>query len=634
MKTTMKKKVTADVLRMPQNLKCENKGVAGNVIRFLNTEQLLKRDLWKRFVEQYRQPDADANNGWRCEYWGKMMMGGCFICQVNKDDALYAVLEETVCDMLETQREDGRISTYAENHQFRGWDLWGRKYVMLGMEYFLEFCKDEKLAERIKKSLCNQMDAILQYLGDGKTPVCDASDNYRGLNSSSILEAVVRLYRLSGNVKYLQFAQHIVDCGGTSICDIFERAYQDKFYPYQYPMTKAYEMISCFEGLIEYWRVTGDEKCKTAALRFTDRLLESDFTVIGSCGCTHEFLDHSTVRQANELAGPLMQETCVTVSIMKMLWQVMQLTGDAKYAEAFERSFYNAYLGSINTEKNLQSGIMEEFPELIHEPLPFDSYSPLTAGYRGRATGGFQIMSDGHYYGCCACIGATGSGLFEKMQLMENDEGLALLLYEAGRMEAITPGGQKVKLSLETNYPSDGRVNISVSLAKPESFSLWLRIPAWSKKSTLLMEGIESVVQPGFLKLEHEWKDGEHLELTFERDIKILRPIPYGRDVLMTGMVWEKDYAIPVYEEEPENMVQHLAIQVGPLMMAAEQKNGWNPEDIIDLNMCVAKEPRGEHLCEVDLLQKDGTSIALTAYADAGKQWGSNDVIAVWLRCR
>ncbi len=78
--------------------------------------------------------------------------------------------------------------------------------------------------------------------------------------------------------------------------------------PYQYPVTKAYEMISCFEGLLELYRVTGDEKCKKAALNFTDRILETDFTVIGSCGCTHEFLDHSTVRQAKEETGPLMEE--------------------------------------------------------------------------------------------------------------------------------------------------------------------------------------------------------------------------------------------------------------------------------------------------------------------------------------
>ena len=65
---------------------------------------------------------------------------------------------------------------------------------------------------------------------------------------------------------------------------------QKQLYPYQYPVTKAYEMMSCFEGLLEYYRETGIEKYKQAVINFADMVLESDFTIIGSCGCTHETL--------------------------------------------------------------------------------------------------------------------------------------------------------------------------------------------------------------------------------------------------------------------------------------------------------------------------------------------------------
>lgn len=135
-------------------------------------------------------------------------------------------------------------------------------------------------------------------------------------------------------------------------------------------------MISCFEGLIELWRATGDETCRLAAIRFTDKILETDFTVIGSCGCTHEFFDHSTVRQANESAGPLMQETCVTVSIMKLLWQVTRITGDMKYMDAFERAFYNAYLGSLNTELVIPGWLQENIPPFATAPCPLTATVP------------------------------------------------------------------------------------------------------------------------------------------------------------------------------------------------------------------------------------------------------------------
>ena len=141
--------------------------------------------------------------------------------------------------------------------------------------------------------------------------------------------------------------------GGTSVANVFDLAFENDFYPYQYPITKAYEMISCFEGLLEFYRVTKNERYKTAIINFADRILESDFTVIGSSGCTHELFDHSAVRQANTTNGIIMQETCVTVTLMKFFYQLTLLTGEPKYADAFERSLFNAYLGSVNTEKRL-----------------------------------------------------------------------------------------------------------------------------------------------------------------------------------------------------------------------------------------------------------------------------------------
>ena len=138
-------------------------------------------------------------------------------------------------------------------------------------------------------------------------------------------------------------------------------------------------MTSCFEGLLEYYRITGIEKHKIATINFANRVLETDFTVIGSSGCTHELFDHSTVRQANTDNFVIQQETCVTVTIMKFFSQLALLTGDTKYIDAFEISLYNAYLGAINTDKVIEPTLLKEHPDWDIEPLPFDSYSPLTS---------------------------------------------------------------------------------------------------------------------------------------------------------------------------------------------------------------------------------------------------------------
>ena len=130
----------------------------------------------------------------------------------------------------------------------------------------------------------------------------------------------------------------------------------DLFVPYyplctEYPITKAYEMSSCFMGLLEYYRITGVERYRTAVENFAAKVLENDFTIAGSGGLGHELFDHSAVRQANPNIGDTPQETCVTVTLMQLFSQLALFTGDPKYLDAFERSLYNAYLGAVNTEK-------------------------------------------------------------------------------------------------------------------------------------------------------------------------------------------------------------------------------------------------------------------------------------------
>ena len=240
-------------------------------------------------------------------------------------------------------------------------------------------------------------------------------------------------------------------------------------------------MTSFFEGILEYYRVTGIEDYKTAVINFANRVLENDFTVIGSAGCTHELFDHSTVRQANTTNGATAQETCVTVTLMKFFYQLTCLTGDAKFADAFERSLYNAYFGAINTERIIEPSLAATHPDWKLEPLPFDSYSPLTAGTRGIEIGGRKLMPDMHYYGCCACIGSAGNGLIPKMQLLTTRDGFCMNLYINGTVGSKTPLGEDIVFDVETEYPRLGRVKITLFTEVSESFDILLRNPAWSK---------------------------------------------------------------------------------------------------------------------------------------------------------
>lgn len=620
-------------------------GAVDKAFRFIESFQLLDADMWKRFVNQFREEDADYEGGWRGEYWGKCMRGAAFVYSYTKNPELYRILENTVRDMIASGRSDegGRISCYARSHEFCHWDIWERKYVLLGMQYFYEIAKNDDIRAEIIKSMRIQADCIIESIGpecEGKKPISRASHHWRGLNSSSLLEPIVRLYTLTGEQKYFDFAKYIVDEGGTDIVNIFDLAYDNDFKPYQYPVTKAYEMTSCFEGLLEFYRITKNERYLTAIVNYANSILETDFTVIGCAGCTHELFDHSTVRQANTNNDPVMQETCVTVTLMKFFYQLNLITGDAKYMDAYETAFYNAYLGSLNTEKIIDPSIVREHPDWVLEPLPFDSYSPLVAGLRGTKVGGLKVMSDKHYYGCCACIGAAGIGLFAKAHVEATECGIVMNLYTAGKVTTYLADGTPITLTTDSDYPKSGRIKITVNLPTKKAFELKLRIPEWSRITALNVCGDEWEVKGGYTSVSKEFRDGDEITLDLDMRCRAMLPIPYGSQILMNKVLWGVNMMISTFDKEDPLAHKHVAFRRGPVMLAEENRLGYSvddpiepsirPDGYVDLELTDGAAPY-EAILEAYLPLENGEKMLLTDYASAGKLWSEESKMAVWM---
>ena len=619
------------------------RGFIDRSIRYIEEFQLLDPVLWRRFVEQFRHNADSADAGWRGEYWGKMMRGACLIYSYTQNDALYRILTDTVKDILESEDALGRVSSYSVEREFDAWDMWSRKYVLLGLQYYLDICRDEAFAKTIVASMCRQTDYIISKIGpreEKKLPITLATRHWRGLNSSSILEPIVRLYKLTGAQTYFDFATYIVECGGTDVANIFDLAYENDLLPYQYPVTKAYEMTSCFEGLLEYYYVTKNERYKTAIVNFANRLLESEFTVIGSSGCTHELFDHSFVRQANTTNDPVMQETCVTVTLMKFFLRLLLLTGDPKYADAFEISTYNAFLGSINNEKRI-GAVETDKNEWIFEPLPFDSYSPLTAGLRGIKIGGLKRMSDNHYYGCCACIAPAGCGLISQMHLTSSTDGLAINLYIDGTVQTQTPAGQDLTLLTETEYPKNGTVTVTLTLDAPEVFTCKLRNPAWSHHTAISVNGVPCTVTSGYISLSREWKSGDRIVVELDMRTEAIFPTPYGTDILMNKVIWGHNYMVSTFDREDPLAKHHVALRRGPVMLAQENRLGYSVDDPIEVeiaadgyvNVTLPTVASSPYPCVVEALVplKNGGQMLVTDYASAGKLWNEESKTAVWM---
>ena len=191
-------------------------GNAAENIELIQSWQLKDRELWKILVEQFRNGFDNERRRWRSEYWGKLMRGAAMTYAYTLDDELYAVLEETVLDLLTVQDELGRITSYDLEHEFSGWDIWGRKYVLLGLQHFMEISKSAELNGRITAAMMAHADYIIKKIGkgEGQIPLDDTSGHWLAMNSHTILEPMVRLYNLTGEKRYLDFSSYIVENGG------------------------------------------------------------------------------------------------------------------------------------------------------------------------------------------------------------------------------------------------------------------------------------------------------------------------------------------------------------------------------------------------------------------------------------
>ena len=617
-------------------------------LRFITDLQLRDAQMWRLFVEQFRGNPDDADAGWRGEFWGKMMRGACFVYAYSKDAALFGVLKETVRDMMDSQEASGRISTYSPEREYDGWDLWSRKYVLLGMQYFVEICEDKAFNAKVIDCMKKQVDYLMERIGrpeEGKLLITRLTRHWRGLNSSSILEPIVRLYSLTGEDRYLRFADYIVDCGGMDIENVFELAYRDEMHPYQYPVTKAYEMTSCFVGLLEYYRIRKNERHLKAVINFANRILEDDFTVIGSAGCTHELFDHSTVRQANPDRGePQAQETCVTVTLMQFFYQLNLITGDPRYMDAFERSLYNGYLGAINTDNAIDLYAQKLYPDVKIVPMPFDSYSPLTPGVRGNGTGGFKVFKDGRYYGCCICIGSTGIGVAMKSAVLTSESGVVINLFEKGTVTQPLANGKTVKLILDTQYPAGETVKITVDTDCTEDFEILIRNPEWSANTRVNVNGREITAAKGYISLFRKWSKGDVIELVFDMRAKAIYPIPYGSQILMNKVIWGANFMTPTFDREHPSTKNHIAIQRGPLMLAQENRLGYSVDDAVSVkvnedgyvDILIPETKTAIYACELEarIPTTDGGYFTVTDYASAGKLWNDESKMAVWMNTK
>lgn len=488
------------------------------------------------------------------EMWGKAVRSGSMFYRYTKDPELKTILDNTVQDLLSTQNENGSISCTPVDQQpgSENGDLWERKYVMLGLEEYYQWVNpDSAVLNALKK----HADCIIDQVGHApKKEIVDLGWSATNIGyepchieSSTLLEPFMRLYNWTGEQRYLDFARYIVESGGTKHFDLIQQAY-DNTDPYlmsgHYP--KAYEMMSMFEGVVEYYRVTGDERCRQAFMNLFNNIRKREITIIGNAGADQPY--HPNVageawgNTAYEQTNPnitRMMETCVGVTWMKFCSQIMRLTGDPAPADEIEKYVYNGLLGAM---KPTGDGF---------------SYVNLLNGNK-VVNYGWGWHFDDFYVTCCNLNGPMGLAYIPYVAVMTSEEGPIVNLYNAGEVNMNTRT-QPLQLTIDTDFPLTGHVVINVNPEKAENFTMKLRIPSWSQNTALSVNGEKVEATSGtYAELNRKWNPGDRIEIDFDMTCRVINA-PLGSNragdnfqaVVRGPIVLARDENIDPYFDQP-----------------------------------------------------------------------------------
>jgi DUF1680 family protein len=472
----------------------------------------------------------------------------------TQDPELAAILKATVYDLLTTRRTNGSISCVDVSKQpdGPGGELWERKYVLLGLEeYYEQVDKDP----RVLQAMMDEADCTLDQIGPApKIRIVDLGWSVNRIESSTILEPIVRLYKITGQQRYLDFAQYIVKEGGAKGDNVIEEAF-DNMDPEKIggPYPKAYEMLSLFEGVAEYYRATGNDHWKTAVLNLYHNVAQKEITLIGNGGADQpyhpklwgEAWDYTAEEQTNPKIDRMM-ETCAGVTWLKLCSQISRLTADPLAIDEIEKYAYNGLIGAMKPEGDGFSYVNK---------LNGVKTNPQGWGWK---FGDLQVT-------CCNLNGPMGLAYLPYVAVMNSKSGPVINLYNAAVVNTETPSGNPLHLEIRTDYPLSGQVTVVVTPAKAERFSLRLRIPNWSSTNALEVDGKKLKAIPGtYAVLKRKWLTGDSVHLTMDMRCRVIAA-PHGSnrdgdnyEALVRGpIVLARDENVDPDYHKPVNILSH-----------------------------------------------------------------------------
>lgn len=502
----------------------------------------------------------------------------------SNDPEMITIKNEIVEKIINAQLENGYSGFYKPERRLwnskgggDNWDIHEMAFIIDGMLSDYQFFGNEKALEAAVKTA----DFIISRWNE--MPADYAKEVDMHVLDTGIDWAIVRLYRITGEKRFLRFVEEV-----------------KSLYNWETPITigrrpgvsgHMFAYFAMCMAQMELYRLSGNSdllKQTENAIHFF--LADDGLTITGSAGIREIW----TNDQDGE--GHL-GETCATAYQMRVYESLLRLTGDSKYGDLMERTALNGLFGAQSPDG-----------DKIRYYTPFEGEREY-----------YHVE-----YMCCPGNYRRIISELPGMVFYTTKNGISVNLYTNSSVQTELPNGTKLQLQQKTNYPGSGKIEISVTPEKEMDFAVLLRVPAWAENAGIKINGNnwEGEIKAGsFVSIQRKWSANDKIELDFPMEFRFVkgRKRNSGKVALMRGPViyglnLEKNQDATVNGKRTYNDLRRILIDpatlTGPVSDNSVRPNG---------TAAFIKAWREEYSGKADL--KHEFELKLTEFPDPGSQF-------------
>jgi DUF1680 family protein/alpha-L-arabinofuranosidase/predicted GH43/DUF377 family glycosyl hydrolase len=470
----------------------------------------------------------------------KILEGAAYVLNVQPDPKLDAYVDDLIAKIAAAQEPDGYLYTCRTNNceRLRNWFGNKRWEKLAGSHelYNMGHLYEAAAAHYQATGKRNLLDVALKN-AELLDSVFGPGKNTSAPGHQVIEMGLVKLYRITGDEKYLNLAKFFLDARGPG-GDPYNQSHE-KPCEQSEAVGHAVRAAYMYSGMADVAAMTGDERYLQAIDRIWADVVSKKLYLTGGIGATgHGEAFGGPYELPNETAYC---ETCAAIGNVYWNHRMFLFHGDARYIDVMERTLYNGVISGVSLEGNR-----------FFYPNPLASH-----GQHERSP----------WFGCACCPGNIARFIASVPGYVyaQTDDELYVNLFAQGPA-TIKLGDRTVYVLQETDYPWSGKIKLTISPEPAGRFAVCVRIPGWAQGRPVpsdlyqyRLSGVPSVdltvdgkrqeidIHKGYVRLERQWKTGDVVELNL--------PMPIRRVIT---------------NETVEANVGRVAIERGPLVYCLE----------------------------------------------------------------